>query len=205
MAKPLIFEFGGAQIEYQMNKVDRSKLYGYKELEVIDEQGAKCDMGILAEDGHTLLGKGGTGMGYLSADGLWCDKTQLKPVDVEGNPIQPVTSSFAAPIVLTDQHLTVPDDYLAHTIRSIYLMETGSGGELDSSIKNGAIYKFPYSFRGGLESDTAFLLSNESGAIFMAVGRPALIEFIGLQQAVGITEDDVSDDQDGDELDFGMI
>jgi hypothetical protein len=205
MAKPLLFQFQGVQVEYLMSKVDRAKLYGYKELEVIDEQGTKCDMGILAEDGHTLLGKGGTGMGYLSADGLWCDKSQLKPVDVEGNPIQPVTSSFAAPIVLTEQQLAAPEDYLSHTIRSIYLMETVSGGTLEANIKKGSIYKFPYSFRGGLESDTAFLLSNESGATFMAVGRPALIEFIGLQQAVGITEDDVADDQDGDEMDFGMI
>ena len=59
-----------------MTKVDRAKLYGYKELLVLDENGETCEMATLAEDGHTVVGKGGTGMGYLSADGQWCDKSQ---------------------------------------------------------------------------------------------------------------------------------
>ena len=48
MAKPLIFSFGGSDFSFEMTKVDRAKLYGYKEIEVFDEQGEKCEMATLA-------------------------------------------------------------------------------------------------------------------------------------------------------------
>jgi hypothetical protein len=204
LAKPLVVEFDGLNIEFEMNKIDRAKLYGYKEVEVLDEQGVKCEVAILAEDGHTLIGRGGTGFAYLSADGQWCDKSQLRPVDLAGQTLTPVASSFAAPIHLTEEQRTTADDYLQHTIRSVYQMTVTSDSPLIRSIKGGAMYKFAYSFRGGLEADTAFLLANESGAVFMAVGRPASIGMVGLQQAAA-TNEEVAIEEEDEDMDFGMI
>ncbi len=84
----------------EMNKIDRSRLYGYKELEVVDDLGSRCDLATLAEDGRTLVGRGSTALGWLDADGCWCDKSQLKPVDLDGKEVVPVPSSFSAPIKL---------------------------------------------------------------------------------------------------------
>ncbi|MDP1561920.1 MAG: hypothetical protein Q8M16_11125 [Pirellulaceae bacterium] len=205
MAKPLVVEFDGLNIEFDMNRIDRAKLYGYKEVEVLDEHGEKCDVGILAEDGHTLIGRGGTGFAYLSADGQWCDKSQLRPVDLAGQTLTPVASSFAAPIRLTEEHRTTADDYLNHSIRSVYQMASTSDSHLIQEIKRGALYKFAYSFRGGLEADTAFLLANDAGAVFLAVGRPATIGMVGLQQAAAPSDEDAIEEEDGDDMDFGMI
>jgi len=204
MAKPLVFQFDGATVECEMQKVDRSKLYGYKEVEILDEHGTKCEVATLADDGHTLIGRGGTGFAYLSSDGQWCDKSQLQPVDLEGNSLVPVPSSFSAPISLTDEQLTTADDYLMHTIRAIYQMDLPDSNLL-LRIQQGAIYKFLYSFRGGLESDTAFLLANDAGSVFMAVGRPASAGFVGLQQVPIAADEESVDEEDGDDMDFGMI
>ena len=205
MAKPLVFKLNDAEVAFDIQKVDRAKLYGYKEVEMLDEHGDKCEMATLAEDGHTIIGRGGTGIGYLSADGLWCDKSELQPVDLSGVPIQPVTSSFAAPIELS---APVPaDEYLQHSIRSVYAMETESldSGLIDS-LKGGAIYKFSYSYRGGLEADIAFLLCNDAGDVFMAVGSATAIEFIGLQQVAPTVAEEAEDDEaDSDDMDFSMI
>ncbi len=205
MAKPLVFKLDGAEVAFDMQKVDRSKLYGYKEIEMLDEHGDKCEMATLAEDGHTIIGRGGTGIGYLSADGLWCDKAELQPVDLSGVPIQPVTSSFAAPIELSDP--VSADEYLQHSIRGVYAMETEAmDSGLIGKLKDGAIFKFSYSYRGGLEADIAFLLCNDAGDVFMAVGSNTAIEFIGLQQvAATVAEDTEEEDADGDEMDFSMI
>lgn len=202
MAKPLVFSIDGTTIGFQMTKVDRAKLYGYKELLVLDENGQPCEMATLAEDGHTIVGKGGTGMGYLSADGNWCDKSDLTPVDLNGQPIQPVASSFAAPVSLGEP--TTADDYLSHTIRGIYRMDAEGDHPILEKIASGEIYKFDYSFRGGLEADAAFLLANDQKEIFMAVGSPTKIEYIGLKQAAApVTEtEEVADD---DDLSFDMI
>ena len=103
MPKPIRFQFESAQLAFQMQKVDRSKLYGFKEVVVHDAEDRICELATLAEDGKTVVGKGGTGIGQLTADGKWTDKSKLTPVDLEGNEIQPVVSSFAAPIELAVQ------------------------------------------------------------------------------------------------------
>ena len=103
MPKPIRFSHAGKQLAFQMHKVDRSKLYGYKELLVTDDTEQVCELATLADDGKTLVGKGGTGIAQLTADGKWTDKTKLKPVDLEGNEITPVPSSFAAPIELEEE------------------------------------------------------------------------------------------------------
>jgi hypothetical protein len=204
MAKPLVFEFEGQNLSFEMTKVDRAKLYGYKEVEVLNEDGELCELATLADDGHTIVPKGGTGLGFLSADGSWSEKSELRPVDLNGQPIVPVGSSFGTIIPLSQP--TTLNDYLDHTIRSVYVMQTEDGVGLVERIRNGAIYKFPYSFRGGIEYDSAFLLANEAGQVFMAVGNPAGLDFVGLPQVSSLgSDDDGGIDEEGDEMDFNMI
>ncbi|MCC6510477.1 MAG: hypothetical protein IT423_15355 [Pirellulaceae bacterium] len=205
MAKPLVFKLDGSDIAFDLNKVDRAKLYGYKDIEVLDEHGMKCEMATLADDGHTIIGRGGTGIGYLSADGLWCEKSQLRPVDLSGQALEPVPSSFTAPIELGEP--VSADEYLEHSIRGIYAMETETVDHaLIAKLRDGAIYKFAYSYRGGLEADVAFLLCNDAGDVFMAVGSSTAIEYIGLQQVAATVEEEVSDDEsESDDMDFSMI
>ena len=136
-------------------KIDRSVLYGFKELEVLDEQGGRCELATLADDGKTLVGRGGVTYAYLSPDGAWCDKSGLKPVDLDGREIQPVASSFSAPVALVEK--ATLEEYLSHNVRSVYLMQSeGDPAGLLAELRGGAIFKFPYSFRGGLEADAGF-------------------------------------------------
>src|SRR5262245_61199497 len=114
MAKPLVFEFRGQSIEVALEKIDRAKLYGYLDTEVQDEAGKQCELATLLGDGHSIVGKGGSALVYLSADGLWRTRAELQPVDVQGKPITPVKSSFDAPITLSET-VTV-DDFLSHNI-----------------------------------------------------------------------------------------
>ena len=204
MAKPLVFQWGDTDLSFQLSKVDRSKLYGYKEVEVIGEGGAVCKLATLADDGRTVVGSGGTGLGYINADGLWSTKDQLKPVDVEGNEIKPVASSFSAPIKLFET--VSADDYLSNNIRSVYQLDCEGASELETlrtELARGTIFSFPYSFRGGLEADAGFLLLGDDGNIFLAVGDPTKVEFIGLQQVAVFEEEEGGDETDL--MDFDMI
>ncbi len=195
----------GKLLAFQMEKVDRSKLYGFKEVLVRDENESECELATLAEDGKTLIGRGGTGIGQLTADGKWTDKAQLTPVDLEGNEIQPVPSSFAAPIEL--QQETSIDDYLSHNIRLIYRLSIDSSSateeELVGQLRDGAILKFSYSYRGGLEADAGFLMLNQDGELFFLVGNSTLVDFVGLQQVAAAVE--TTDDEGADMMDFTMM
>lgn len=205
MAKPLRFQLGESEVALEMNKVDRSKLYGFKEIQALDEADEACELATLAGDGCTLIGKGGTGMGWIDADGCWCDKSQLTPVDKDGQEIKPAPSSFSAPIKLFDTASV--EEYLEHNIRLVYAMDVveGDADELLDQLKRGTIFRFPYSFRGGLEADAGFLLANEGGELMMAVGTPTRVEFIGMAApAASVGESDEADDE-ADLMDFDMI
>lgn len=202
MAKPLVFHFKDGDFAFGLNKVDRSRLYGYKEVEVLDEKGRKCELATLGGDGHTVIGRGGSSFAQLSVDGEWCDKASLKPVDTEGHEITPVPSSYSAPVNLTEP--TTVADYLQHNIRLVYVLEPeGDASRLYEELKGGAIFKFPYSYRGGLEADAGFLIQGADGNFFMAVGNPTRVEFVGPTQITTVEEE--ADADDADMMDFDMI
>jgi hypothetical protein len=205
MAKPLVFQWRDRQLSFQMAKVDRAKLYGFKETEVLDDQGQRCELATLAQDGQTIVGRGGTAFGTLTVDGTWIEKNQLKPVDPAGETIQPVASSFAAPVPLAEQ--VSPEDYLDCAVRAVYAMEsTDDISELADELRHGSMYRFPYSFRGGLEPDQGYLLANAEGQVFCAIGKPSKVEFLGLAQAAAAVEDEeIESEEDADAMDFSMM
>src|SRR5688500_1912580 len=206
MAKPLVLQWGGAQCSFAMAKVDRARLYGFKETEVLDDQGRRCTLATLAQDGHTIIGRGGTAFGNLTVDGTWIEKTQLTPVDPSGKKLEPVASSFAAPIPLTET--ATAEEYLGCAVRAIYRLESPDDvTPLREELQRGTIFRFPYSFRGGLEPDAAFLLANADGDLFLAVGKPSKVEYLGLAQAAPVVEDEdqAVEEEDVDAMDFSMM
>lgn len=188
MAKSLVFQLGEDQFSFAMHKVDRSKLYGSKEIEAFDESDQKCELATLAGDGCTLIGRGGTGLGWLDADGSWCDKSQLTPIDKDGQQIEPVPSSFHASIQLFET--ATVEEYLEHNIRLVYSLDALSeSAVLMSELNRGTIFRFPYSYRGGLEADAAFLLTNDGGEVMMLIGTPTQVEFMGMS-TLSVTDDE---------------
>lgn len=210
MPKTISFQWNESDFSSEIRKIDRAKLYGYKETEVVDEDGDACEIATLAADGQTLIGKGGTGIGYVTVDGEWCDRNSLQPVGVEGTPLQPVPSSFSGPVLL-EQSITV-DEFLDYDIRSVYhLPEFDTDGALADSalaeiLRKGAIFQFSFSYRGGIEPEPAFLLANSDGDIFLLIARGTQIEYLSLQQTASLADDDDDgDDDDVDAMDFDMI
>ncbi len=205
MAKPFTVGFEGQPINFALEKVDRTKLYGYVESEVLDESGKKCELATLAGDGHSIVGKGGTALAYLSQDGLWRKKSELRPVDLNGNIITPVKSSFDAPVML-DKKVSI-DDYLSHNIHLVYRLvpEVESVGLLQELMK-GTIFQFPFSYRGGVEANAGFLLLGSDGNIFLCVGTPTSIDFIGLKAAAAVVADEAEAAAEEEELlDFSLV
>lgn len=215
MARPLLFKLGEDEVSLEMHKVDRARLYGSKEQSAVDESDAACELATLADDGRTLIGKGGTAMGWIDASGKWCDKSDLTPINLDGETVEPVKSSFGQVIELFE---TVEvDEYLDHNIRLLYSMRPEESSDADSNESNksaltqlqdavckGSIFAFDYSFRGGLQADAAFLLANDSGELMMAVGTRSKVNMIGL--ASQSVSDELAETTPADaSFDFDMI
>ena len=204
MGKPLVLSFGGSDFPLALCKVERSDLYGFVEVETQDEQGRRCALATLADDGKSVIGSGGTAIVTLSPEGNWVEKKELTPTDSQGRKIEPVASSYAAPLPL-EKTATI-DEYLSHDIRAVYQVNCeGDLTPLMNELKKGTIYQFPYSFRGGLEPDAGFLLLAADGTPFVAIGSPTQLEFVGLEQSAAITGDSDEGEESEDTLDFSMM
>ncbi len=203
----LTFSYKGKESVADMGKVDRSKLYGYSKTEVIGEDDKPCSLATLSNDGKTIIPSGGTALAYFSPDGMWRDKADLKPVNIDGDEITPVTSTLKAPVELSDT--ATVEEFLSHNIRLIYQLkadENGFNTALTKELDKGTIFKFGFSYRGGLTADAAFLLKGQDGTFWMLVGKPTTLEFIGFEQVGTVTQEDVSDSEtEADIMSFDMM
>jgi hypothetical protein len=201
MARNLVFNFDGAEFSAGIEKVDRSKLYGSVAIEAFDEHGTKAEMMSLASDGQTLFGIGGTAFATLTGDNDPIKRESLLPYSLEGEPLDTVGSSFDLPIPVYER--ATIEDYLSHLVKSVYLLSGDQAAGIAERLSDGAIYKFPFSYRGGVMPDTAFLLTNSENLPFLILTTPANINYVGFQDAAAFYEE--PEEESDDELDFEML
>ncbi|MGI8812726.1 MAG: hypothetical protein ACR2IH_09410 [Pyrinomonadaceae bacterium] len=204
MPKPLILSLDGHEFPVQLSKIDRTKLYGEIEIEAFDEKGNAASLKVLAADGKTLLDKGGTALATLNEEGESISRTELVPVDEDGEAIVPVPSSFGQVNVLKRSST---DDYLSQVVKSIYVLESSDDPDglefLQSHLSADHIYSFPFSYRGGVEYDSAFVLGDDANA-FMVIGKQAALEYVRLNQTAVLDTPEEAEIS-ADELDFDLL
>lgn len=211
MARTLTFTYGKgkskASFDCAIHKVDRTKLYGSRSIETLDMDGNKCDLATLLDDGKTLVPYGGTASGYMNHDGEWVCRADITPVDFEGNKLEKVPSSFEAGMPLEKK--VSAEEFLDHSIRLTYALKSD---DMDKAflkaIKDGAIFKTSFSYRGGVDPDTAFVMQGDDETIWLLIGAENRISYSKLEQAAVIAATDQQDEgaeTSGDELDFGML
>lgn len=209
MARSLDFNFDNSAFNCEIQTVDRKKLYGSVSIETLDQEQRRCDIASLAVDGKTLIPNGGTAMGYLNNEGEWISRKDLVAVDLDGEPLPEVESSFKQTIDLNNK-VTV-DEFLNHSIRLLYLLKPTSElpETLHTSLADGEIYRLEFSYRGGVDTDPAFVLMDEDEAIWMLVSEENKVQFVALEQAAVYEFNNQGDTNDGEEededIDFGML
>lgn len=203
----LQLSFKGEELSCGISKVDRRKLYGYTETEVVDSETEQvCSLATLASDGRTLIPSGGVALAYVSPKGIWKTKEELRPVDLEGEELTPVTSTFKEVVELKET--ASAEEYLDHNIRMVYQLETEGGfpKALLGELAEGTIYHFPFSYRGGLVPDEAFILQGNEETIWMAVGKKTDVQLIGQEQiGAAVAVEELAGESEVDPLDFGMM
>src|SRR5207249_9928381 len=122
-----------------------------------------------------------------------------------GKEIVPAKSTFDAPVAL-ERQATI-DEYLSHNIHLIYrLHPSGDHPALLQELRKGAIFQFPFSYRGGVEASAGFLLLGSDGNAFLCVGTPTAIAFVGLKAAAAVVADETEAPTDDEEaLDFSLV
>lgn len=203
MARPLILSLDGQEYPVTLIKIDREKLYGKVDIEAFDEKGREASLRVLAADGKTLIGKGGTALATVTDKGDSVDRNDLVPVDSDGEKIELVPSSFGQTNVLKP---TTIQDYFLQIVKTVYLLQPHEGsdiGPLKDQLSTNEMYTFPFSYRGGIEYDNAFVIG-AGGEAFMVTGKQSAFEFIKLNQAA-VLDSTEEEEISADDLDFDLM
>jgi hypothetical protein len=203
MARALILSLDGHEYPVSLIKVDREKLYGKIETEAFDEKGLEAELKVLAADGKTLIDKGGTALATVTDKGDSVDRSDLVPINPEGEKIEQVTSSFGEVNVLKQSSV---QEYFSQMVKSVYLLRPHEDSDLSGlrdQLSAEQIYTFPFSYRGGIEHDNAFVIGTGDD-LFMVTGKQAEFQFIKLNQHATL---DSSEEEEisADELDFNLL
>jgi hypothetical protein len=203
LAKPLTFIHKGTEIQLEPVKLDRKKLYGWTDKITLDENNQKCKLVSIDSSGSILIPSGGLGQGILDDQGTWVERNELVAVDENGSPAEMLPSSFDGPIIL-DRTVSV-EEFLDHYITAIYTMQGEENcPDFVETIAKGPIYTFDFNYRASYEPSPAFLVEN-GGELFLLVGKKSEFEFLGLDQAGYLDEEDDSSDVEEDPFDFSMM
>lgn len=201
--KTLTLSLDGYEFSVAFTKVERSDLYGGVEIEAFDERGHPASIMVLASDGNTLIDKGGTALEMVNKAGDSVDRADIRVVDLEGESIPEMKSSFSQTNKLTS---ATAEDYLSLIVKSVYWLRSDEGSTLDPLMANlaaGEIFSFPFSYRDGIETDEAFLVGSKKEA-FMVVGDQATLQYLKFNQSAYL---DAAEDVEisADDLDFDLL
>jgi len=202
MAKLLSFKIGNEEFTAEPVKIDRKKLYGWSEIHAFDDNENECMLVSTDASGTIIIPKGGISLGIESHDGKWVERSRIKTVNADGSDRAMTSSSYSQVNTLAEK--VTDEEFLDCSITSFYYLANSKPELLDAIGDD--IYKLDYCYRDSYETDPAFLLVSEVKGmkeLFMFVGAPNDFEFIGLNEIIAEELDD--DEEESDEIDFGMF
>jgi hypothetical protein len=199
MAKILTFTLGGKSFGLTPEKLDRKKIYGWQEKLVFDDGGKECTLAYTDDTGTLVMLKGGVGLGIVSPEGGWVERSSLKARILDGSDAALIPSSYDVPNVLSKK--ISGEEFLDYTITAAYHLE---GDGAFCAALGDAMYTFDYIYREGYETTAAFVLQN-NGAAFLLLGYKTGIEMLDLDQTAEIDIEDEGADEDEEAIDFTMM
>ena len=85
MAKPIIIRKDEKDSIFQLKKIERKKLYGFRKRLAVDENNDECKRASLTEDGQVLIKSGMTSQGWFIEGGKQIESTKWKNISSPNN------------------------------------------------------------------------------------------------------------------------
>jgi len=201
MAKPVILNFNGESASFSPTKVDRTKIYGTRKRIAIDASGATCAKAALTADGSLTIRSGMLAQGYFTPEGSMVQRSEMVGLDSEGNVVETKPSTLGTP-----QELSGPveaSEVLDLQLQSIYFLTPETVPQkLSEELKAGKIFKFPFNYSAGLETETAYLLANDEGT-FALTGKPQ--NEVWVDESTSFVPEAADAEDESDDLDFDSL
>jgi len=201
MAKPVVLNFDGESASFIPTKIDRTKIYGARKRIAIDASGATCTKASLTADGALTIRSGMLAQGYFTPEGCMVQRSEMVVLDSDDKVLETKPSTLGTPQELTDP--VEAAEVLDLQLQSIFFLAPETvPTKLSEDLKAGKIFRFPFNYSAGLETETAYLLANDEG-IFALTGKPQ--NTVWVDESTSFVPEAADAEEESDDLDFDSL
>ena len=199
MARELILNLNKKKSHFQISKIDRKKLYGFKKRLYLDEKGKECSRANLEEETGIVFVSSDISSCYINYKGNFIEKKELEAIDDKGKKVTKQESTLGKDVKLEP---TSAEEALNLKVNSVYHLEPKNfDKDLKSKLDKGEVFSFPFNYYSDFKLEDGIILKSEKN-YFALIGRKTMCNWIG-EHSDELPEE-VEEFEDND-LDFEMM
>ena len=176
MAREILLNLNKKKSSFEISKIDRKKLYGFKKRLFIDEKGKECSKANLEEETGIVFVNSDISSCYLDYKGNYLEKKDLEAINENGKKVTKKESTIGKEVNLEPISI---EDALNLKVNSVYILEPKNfDKDLKSKLDKGEIFSFPFNYYADFKLEDAIILKSEK-EYFALIGRKTSCHWIG--------------------------
>ena len=176
MAREIFLNLDKKKSSFEISKIDRKKLYGFKKRLFIDEKGKECSKANLEEETGIVFVNSDISSCYLDYKGNYLEKKDLEAINENGKKVEKQESTIGKEVNLESMSI---EDALNLKVNSVYILEPKDFDKnLQSKLDKGEIFSFPFNYYADFKLEDAIILKSEK-EYFALIGRKTSCHWIG--------------------------
>ena len=199
MAREILLNLNKKKSIFEISKIDRKKLYGFKKRMFLDEKNKECSKANLEEETGIVFVNSDISSCYLDHKGNYIEKSDLEAINENGKKVKKEDFTIGKEVNLNS---ITTDDALNLKVNSVYHLEPKEFDKnLKSKLDKGEIFSFPFNYYTDFKLEDGIILKSEK-EYFALIGRKTSCHWVG-ENSDDLPED-VEEFEDND-LDFEMM
>lgn len=199
MAREILLTLNKKKSSFEISKIDRKKLYGFKKRIFLDEKNKECSKANLEEETGIVFVNSDISSCYLDHKGNYIEKSNLEAINDNGKNVKKEDFTIGKEVNVNS---ITTEDALNLKVNSVYHLEPKEFDEdLKSKLDKGDLFSFPFNYYADFKLEDGIILKSEK-EYFALIGRKTSCHWVG-ENSDDLPED-VEEFEDND-LDFEMI
>ena len=199
MAREILLTLNKKKSSFEISKIDRKKLYGFKKRMFLDEKNKECSKANLEEETGIVFVNSDISSCYLDHKGNYIEKSDLEAINENGKKVKKEDSTIGKEVNLNS---ITTEDALNLKVNSVYHLEPKEFDKnLKSKLDKGEVFSFPFNYYADFKLEDGIILKSEK-EYFALIGRKTSCHWVG-ENSDDLPED-VEEFEDND-LDFEMM
>ena len=199
MAREILLNLNKKKSTFEISKIDRKKLYGFKKRLFLDDKGEECSKANLEEETGIVFVNSDISSCYLDHKGNYIEKSDLEAINENDKKVKKEDSTIGREVNLNS---ITTEDALNLKVNSVYHLEPKEFDKnLKSKLDKGEVFSFPFNYYADFKLEDGIILKSEK-EYFALIGRKTSCHWVG-ENSDDLPED-VEEFEDND-LDFEMM